>query len=241
MIQEYQRVCAKIPELFETLMAPHCQKVDALIEPGLTYLNWSSLNIGSFIQSVHAGLDDLELLIDRACDIRTYRIENVLKDMSCVPLCELPDNEPWTIQDFVNNSKVWFTEDSVCILYCILGIMEVCTFSQKLLTEISLNTFMVPWQCVLNSTVILFKKTQAAGYGIFRQLLSKLEIDLPYLLTYCMTTVISLEIKQTSPGPPFYTAITNFVPFEVCSLCTFLCFIWLFFIHATKLGENMSE
>ena len=106
MVEEYERVCGKIPELFETLMVPHCQKVDDLIEPGLTFLTWSSLNIASFVQSIHKGLHTLELLIDRAYDIRTYRIENVLKDMSCVPLCELPDNEPWTIQEFVNKSKV---------------------------------------------------------------------------------------------------------------------------------------
>ena len=99
-------MCGKIPELFETLMVPHCQKVNDIIEPGLTFLTWSSLNIASFVQSIHKGLHSLELLIDRACDIRTYRIENVLKDMSCVPLCELPDNEPWTIQEFVNKTKV---------------------------------------------------------------------------------------------------------------------------------------
>jgi len=155
MIQEYQRVCEKIPELFETLMTPHCQKVDALIEPGLTYLNWSSLNIGSFIQCVHAGLHDLELLIDRASDIRTYRIENVLKDMSCVPLCELPDNEPWTIQDFVNKSKVYIyiyiyiymVSGKNSVLYGILGIIELYTFSQILLTRNQPhNTFMIFWQ-----------------------------------------------------------------------------------------------
>ena len=110
MIQEYQRVFAKIPELFETLMTPHCQKVDALIEPGLTLLNWSSMNITSFVQSVYKGLHTLELLIDRACDIKTYRIEAILKDMSCTPLCELPDNEPWTIQEFVSKSKVRFNK-----------------------------------------------------------------------------------------------------------------------------------
>jgi len=106
MIQEYQRIIAKIPEIFETLMVPHCQKVDVLIEPGLTLLNWSSMNITSFVQSVYKGLHTLELLIDRTRDIKTYRIENTLKEMSCVPLCELPDNEPWTIQEFVSKSKV---------------------------------------------------------------------------------------------------------------------------------------
>ena len=99
-------------------MVPHCQKVDVLIEPGLTLLNWSSMNITSFVQSVYKGLHTLELLIDRACDIKTYRIENVLKDMSCVPLCELPpNNEPRTIQEFVSKSKVWLKKIVLCMLY----------------------------------------------------------------------------------------------------------------------------
>jgi len=106
MVLEYERVFAKIPELFETLMVPHCQKVDAVIEPGLTVLSWSSMNITSYVQSVYKGLNTLELLIDRACDIKTYRIEGILKEMSQLPLCELPDNEPWTIQEFVSKSKV---------------------------------------------------------------------------------------------------------------------------------------
>lgn len=106
MVEENERIRGKIPELFVPLMGPHLEQVDEVISPGLTLLKWTSLNIGAFIESVEEALKNLELLINRASDILEFRIEGVLKEIQTTPLCELPDSEPWTVDEFVTRTQV---------------------------------------------------------------------------------------------------------------------------------------
>jgi len=56
MLQENKRVRAKIPQAFEDLMGPHVGRVDDAIDPGLSKLSWTSLNITEYIQVYHNGL-----------------------------------------------------------------------------------------------------------------------------------------------------------------------------------------
>ena len=106
LVEENGRIRGKIPELFAPLMGPHLERVDEVISPGLTLLRWTSLNIGAFVESVQESLKELELLINRASDILEFRIEGVLKEIQATPLCELPDNEPWTMDEFVARTQV---------------------------------------------------------------------------------------------------------------------------------------
>ena len=45
---------------------------------------------------------ELELMCKQAKDILDCRIEAVLEDMSLTPLCELPEDEPITVQKFID-------------------------------------------------------------------------------------------------------------------------------------------
>ena len=87
-------------------MAPHLAKLDAAIEPGLTMLNWTSLNLATYLESVYEALRDLDLLLTRAHDLVTFRIDGVLNEMSVVPLCELPSDASWTVEEFLKNTEV---------------------------------------------------------------------------------------------------------------------------------------
>ncbi len=51
-------------------------------------------------------LGELELLMDRANDLCQFRINAVLFEMSTTTLCELPEDEPWTIEQFLQNTQV---------------------------------------------------------------------------------------------------------------------------------------
>ena len=88
------------------LMQPHCEKVDSMLSPGLVLLRWTSLNLGHFATSVTNSLEGLELLISRANDILGIQIQQVLQDITDTLLCELPGNEPWTMEEFVSKIKV---------------------------------------------------------------------------------------------------------------------------------------
>ena len=106
MVRDINRIYAKIPEIFFPLMTPHLEKVEEMISPGLSMLRWTSLNIGAFVDSVNVSLKNLELLIDRSKDILEVRIEAVLKDVQTTLLCDLPENDPWTMEEFISRTQV---------------------------------------------------------------------------------------------------------------------------------------
>ena len=87
-------------------MAPHIGKVDEALEPGINKLTWTSLNITNYIENVYASLAELELMMDRANDLVEFRIDAVLHDMSNATLCELPDEDPWTMAEFLDKTQV---------------------------------------------------------------------------------------------------------------------------------------
>ena len=44
--------------------------------------------------------------MDRANDLVEFRIDAVLHEMSTTTLCELPDEEPWTVDEFLEKTQV---------------------------------------------------------------------------------------------------------------------------------------
>ncbi|XP_078247829.1 dynein axonemal heavy chain 5 isoform X3 [Pogona vitticeps] len=105
MLAEYKRVKSKIQAPLLTLMIPHVAKVDDAIQPGLTTLTWTSLNIEKYLQNVLDKLADFELLLDRINDLIEFRINTVLQEMSSVPLCNLPEDDPLTCEQFLHITK----------------------------------------------------------------------------------------------------------------------------------------
>ena len=106
MLDENKRVRSKIPAAFELLMGLRVAKVDDVIEPGMTTLSWSSINISEYIDEVHAAIAELELLMDRAHDVTEFRIDSILRDMATTTLCQLPGDESWTVEEFLENTVV---------------------------------------------------------------------------------------------------------------------------------------
>ncbi|XP_052714224.1 dynein axonemal heavy chain 5-like isoform X2 [Crassostrea angulata] len=115
LLQENKRVRSKIPTAFESLMGPHVSKVDKRLEPGLSKLSWTSLNIQEYIQEVYSVLGELELLMDRAHDLMEFRIDAVLKEMSTTKLCQLPEDEPWLCDAFLENTQMLCAKGAVAL------------------------------------------------------------------------------------------------------------------------------
>ena len=66
MLAELKRVTAMVPPEYEPLMIPHLARLHRIIEPGVTTLNWTSMNIETYIESVYDVLSNLELILNRA-------------------------------------------------------------------------------------------------------------------------------------------------------------------------------
>ena len=109
MLQENKRIRAKIPTVLEPLMIIHVERLDRAIEPGLNAVNWMSVNAEKYIVDVRAAFQEFELLVDRVTDLITYRINATLTEMSDTLLVELPAHEPWTVNRFVERTRVGYT------------------------------------------------------------------------------------------------------------------------------------
>uniref|UniRef100_A0A4W3JT26 Dynein heavy chain 5, axonemal-like n=1 Tax=Callorhinchus milii TaxID=7868 RepID=A0A4W3JT26_CALMI len=104
-LQEYGKVRARFQPVYETLIGPHVHKVEEAFQPGLTILNWTSLNSNKFLDEVYAKLGELDLLVHRINDLIEYRIDHILLDMSTTTLCEFPGDTPWTCEKFLNHTQ----------------------------------------------------------------------------------------------------------------------------------------
>ncbi|XP_047906156.2 dynein axonemal heavy chain 5 isoform X2 [Anser cygnoides] len=105
ILAEYKRIKLKIQHPIEQLMIPWLANVDDAIQPGLILLTWTSLNIEKYVNTVFDKLADLELLLDRVNDLIEFRIDAVLQEMSSVPLCKLPEDEPLDCEEFLHKTK----------------------------------------------------------------------------------------------------------------------------------------
>ncbi|KAK4476180.1 hypothetical protein MN116_001394, partial [Schistosoma mekongi] len=105
MLANINEIEINLDPYFVKLMRPQFAHLQNLLRPGLSLLNWTSLGIDHFIEDVTNYTNQLKLLGERANDLKKYRIEQVLDEISNVTLCELSDSEPWTIDYFQEHTK----------------------------------------------------------------------------------------------------------------------------------------
>lgn len=55
-------------------------------------------------------------MLDRVNNLITYRIDAVLDEIATMSLCELPDDEPITPEEFLENTQVNFTWKNIGFL-----------------------------------------------------------------------------------------------------------------------------
>lgn len=60
VLKEYERIISKIKPICKTLIGPHVEDLELKLRPGMVTLTWTSMNIDSYLQNVHAGLNKLE-------------------------------------------------------------------------------------------------------------------------------------------------------------------------------------
>ncbi|XP_071944819.1 dynein axonemal heavy chain 8-like [Antedon mediterranea] len=114
--EENDSLRAKIPTIFQAVMAPHLKKVDLIMQPGLAVLTWTSLNIETYFHSIRKALKDLALLVKEVNDIREARIDSLLDEMGSMILCDLPSDKPWTVEEFCSRNQK-LCESSAAELY----------------------------------------------------------------------------------------------------------------------------
>lgn len=103
------------PVAFEQLMIPRFNVLEQALTPGCLTLTWVSPNIEEYCQNVFKELENLDLVLRRANDLVTYRIEAVLNDMSNLILCEINDEEPISAEEFLEKTNDLCTHGAILL------------------------------------------------------------------------------------------------------------------------------
>ncbi|XP_077985364.1 dynein axonemal heavy chain 8-like [Glandiceps talaboti] len=103
LLEENTTTRNSLVPIFQPLMMAYLRKVDMALNPGLTFLTWTSLNLNSYFRGIETAMRELNLLNKRVNDIKETRIDSVLLEMSETTLCVLPDDNPWTVAEWVDS------------------------------------------------------------------------------------------------------------------------------------------
>lgn len=85
---------------------PVMVKLDRILDYGVTKLTWTSLGIDEYVTDCRLLLSQLQLITSKAEDLIEHRIQAILSDIEDLVLCELPTGEPWTLEQFLENTRV---------------------------------------------------------------------------------------------------------------------------------------
>lgn len=78
MLDRIKEVEDGLDQSFIGLMRAQFAYLQSLFKPGLTLLNWTSLGIDQYVANVLSYVDQINLLGQRAHDLKAFRIEQVI-------------------------------------------------------------------------------------------------------------------------------------------------------------------
>ncbi|VDL99205.1 unnamed protein product [Schistocephalus solidus] len=101
LLVDYERVKASIPVLLQRVLQPFRQKFEKTLYPGLLIHNWNSLLLNQFLKLATEELENFSQMTKKVSDIFECRIEDVFDQMSNTSLCDLPEEDTVTVDEFV--------------------------------------------------------------------------------------------------------------------------------------------
>uniref|UniRef100_H2XPC8 AAA+ ATPase domain-containing protein n=1 Tax=Ciona intestinalis TaxID=7719 RepID=H2XPC8_CIOIN len=105
LIDDFEKTKQNIPLIMQQCMKPLVSRVEDAIIPGLTLLNWASMNFENFIEDVSNALEKLKMFNKKIVDILECRIEVTTEDMGMSALCDLPEYEAVSPEEFIERTE----------------------------------------------------------------------------------------------------------------------------------------
>jgi len=96
----YHRVISQVPPVVRSLMKSHLADLENALKPAQNTMTWTSMNIESFLQSVHDILARFEYLVLQVNDIISNRIQKNLDLITNMQLLNLPRDRSLAVRDF---------------------------------------------------------------------------------------------------------------------------------------------
>ncbi|KAH8057454.1 dynein light chain binding protein [Aureococcus anophagefferens] len=111
-LNEYDRIVTMVIPVTAMVLRPHFNDMEYELRPGMITLTWTSMNIDSYKSHVHHGLRKLEQLVTNINDIIEHRVEKNLKVVSRTLLVDLPENQSFTVEEFVKMQESHIMSES---------------------------------------------------------------------------------------------------------------------------------
>lgn len=100
MLREYVRLCSKVHPRLRPALQSIFEDLETRIEPGVTVLTWTSLNIDGYLARIHDLLGRLSNLMEKVNSILEERVEGSIKKISRMTLLQIKD-QIFTTDKFV--------------------------------------------------------------------------------------------------------------------------------------------
>ena len=98
-LSEFQRL-QRVSPVLRVLIRAAVADLDVLLRPGMSTINWTSMNIHVFAQSVKQGLDRFEMLINQMKDIVDNRLRFNMNLVEQTLLIDLSESQPTSLDGF---------------------------------------------------------------------------------------------------------------------------------------------
>ena len=97
----YNKITAAVPAVCRSLLRPHLLDLERAIAPARSIMTWTSMNIDTFISSLHTVLARFEYLVSQINDMIHNRVAKNLNLVSTMQLLTIPPGRSFTLRDFV--------------------------------------------------------------------------------------------------------------------------------------------
>ncbi|CAG5099433.1 Similar to DNAH5: Dynein heavy chain 5 [Cotesia congregata] len=105
VIEEFVSTARRVKLEVRPLLLPHLVRLSSLLMPGLKTLTWTKPGWKEFCQFTREEIKSFDVLITRVHDVYSNRILQVLASMQKITLHALPEEDPWSIEEFLEKTN----------------------------------------------------------------------------------------------------------------------------------------
>ncbi|KAL7304210.1 hypothetical protein TKK_0003404 [Trichogramma kaykai] len=105
VLEDFVGTARRVKLEVRPLLLPHLVRVASLLRPALATLTWTKPEWKEFTDDTREQIKQFDILITRVHDVYTNRILQVLASMQKITLHALPEDEPWSIEEFVEKNE----------------------------------------------------------------------------------------------------------------------------------------
>ncbi|KAJ8672889.1 hypothetical protein QAD02_004150 [Eretmocerus hayati] len=104
VLEELTNASKRVKLEVRPLLLPHLVRVTSLLKPALSSLSWTQPGWKNFCDNTRHQISEFDVLITRVHDVYTNRILQVLASMQNIVLHSLPEEESWTVDEFMEKT-----------------------------------------------------------------------------------------------------------------------------------------